>query len=276
MTTVVSPMERSKRTNSAGRHVVFPERLRSRAARAWSGPVPLSPGLRQRRVLRVRHFSITDWISQTRSASFRETCNCRRAWWLSARGEVYIVQGKVPKLGAPFRNANLEPSQLTHKYRLGQPRRADSPAGKSASCRRRSSRFRRRSPACGWTSSPAPAGDALASELGRVAVLHEGTVSRRIFGAHGRVEMAEFGPGDVSSSRRASVTGSSRSGRCDSNRHPVQQSALHRDLRSRSGCAATGQTARRQTSCTAEAIDKLPRPHSASQVAITGKGASYA
>jgi oxalate decarboxylase len=38
---------------------------------------------------------------------------------------VYIVQGKAPKFGEPFRNANLEPSQLTHKYRLGAvaPRR---------------------------------------------------------------------------------------------------------------------------------------------------------
>jgi len=41
------------------------------------------------------------------------------------KGEAYIVQGKVPKFGEPFRSPNLEPSQLTHKYRLGAvaPRR---------------------------------------------------------------------------------------------------------------------------------------------------------
>jgi oxalate decarboxylase len=104
----------------------------------------------------------------------------------------------VPKLGAPFRNANLEPSQLTHKYRLGAaaPRRFAGGEERIVS------------------SKEFPIQTTLTSvrmdlEPGALREMHwhpnsdewqyyaKGRSRVGIFGAHGRVEMAEFGPGDV-------------------------------------------------------------------------------
>ena len=65
-------------------------------------------------------FSITDWISRTPRRIVERNLQLPESVVAGLpKREVYIVQGKVPKLDEPFRNANLEPSQLTHKYRLG-------------------------------------------------------------------------------------------------------------------------------------------------------------
>ena len=114
------------------------------------------------------------------------------------KGEVYIVQGKVPTFGEPFRNAKLEPSQLTHKYRLGAfaPRRFAGGEERVVS------------------SVEFPIQTTLTSarldlEPGSLREMHwhpnsdewqyytKGRARVGIFGAHGRVETAEFGPGDV-------------------------------------------------------------------------------
>jgi oxalate decarboxylase len=144
-------------------------------------------------------FSITDWISKTpQRIVSRNTQLPASAVAGLPKGEVYIVQGKVPKLGAPFRNANLEPSQLTHKYRLGAaaPRRFAGGEERIVS------------------SKEFPIQTTLTSvrmdlEPGALREMHwhpnsdewqyytKGRSRVGIFGAHGRVEMAEFGPGDV-------------------------------------------------------------------------------
>jgi len=144
-------------------------------------------------------FSITDWISKTPQRIVSRNMQLPASVVAGLpRGEVYIVQGKVPKLGAPFRNANLEPSQLTHKYRLGAaaPRRFAGGEERIVS------------------SKEFPIQTTLTSvrmdlEPGALREMHwhpnsdewqyytKGRSRVGIFGAHGRVEMAEFGPGDV-------------------------------------------------------------------------------
>src|SRR5712671_2361334 len=65
-------------------------------------------------------FSITDWISKTpRHIAARNMRLPESAVASMPQGAAYILQGKVPKFREPFRNPNLQPSQLTHKYRLG-------------------------------------------------------------------------------------------------------------------------------------------------------------
>jgi len=144
-------------------------------------------------------FSITDWIARTPQRIVSRNMQLPEKVVAGLpRGEVYIVQGKVPTLGAPFRNANLEPSQLTHKYRLGAiaPRRFAGGEERIVS------------------SVEFPIQTTLTSarmdlEPGSLREMHwhpnsdewqyytKGRARVGMFGAHGRVKMAEFGPGDV-------------------------------------------------------------------------------
>jgi len=144
-------------------------------------------------------FSITDWISRTPQRIVARNMQLPESVVAGLpRGEVYIVQGKAPKFGEPFRNANLEPSQLTHKYRLGAiaPRRFAGGEERIVS------------------SVEFPIQTTLTSarmdlEPGSLREMHwhpnsdewqyytKGRARVGMFGAHGRVEMAEFGRGDV-------------------------------------------------------------------------------
>ncbi len=144
-------------------------------------------------------FSITDWISKTpRHIAARNMRLPESAVASMPQGEAYILQGKVPKFPEPFRNPNLEPSQLTHKYKLG----AHSPKRFAGGEERIVS------------SVEFPIQNTLSSarldmEPGSLREMHwhpnsdewqyytKGRARVGIFGAHGRVEMAEFGPGDV-------------------------------------------------------------------------------
>jgi len=144
-------------------------------------------------------FSITDWISKTPRRVVERNMQLPESVVAGLpKGEAYIVQGKVPKFGEPFRSPNLEPSQLTHKYRLGAvaPRRFAGGEERIVSSRE------------------FPIQSTLSSarmdlEPGSLREMHwhpnsdewqyytKGRARVGIFGAHGRVETAEFGPGDV-------------------------------------------------------------------------------
>jgi oxalate decarboxylase len=144
-------------------------------------------------------FSITDWISKTPQRIVARTMQLPDNVVAGLpKKEVYIVQGKPPKFREPFRNPNLEPSQFNHKYRLGAhpPRRY--PGGELRIV----------------SSLEFPIQSTLTSALmdlepGALREMHwhpnsdewqyytKGRARVGIFGAHGRVEMAEFGPGDV-------------------------------------------------------------------------------
>jgi oxalate decarboxylase len=144
-------------------------------------------------------FSITDWISKTPRRIVERNMQLPESVVAGLpKGEAYIVQGKVPKFGEPFRSPNLEPSQLTHKYRLGAvaPRRFAGGEERIVS------------------SKEFPIQSTLSSarmdlEPGSLREMHwhpnsdewqyytKGRSRVGIFGAHGRVETAEFGPGDV-------------------------------------------------------------------------------
>src|SRR5260370_27137495 len=143
-------------------------------------------------------FSITDWIARTPQRIVSRNMQLPEKVVAGLpRGEVYIVQGKVPTLGAPFRNANLEPSQLTHKYRLGAiaPRRFAGGEERIVS----SVEFPIQ------TNLPMAR---MELEPGSLREMHwhpnsdewqyytKGRARVGMFGAHGRGKMAEFGPGD--------------------------------------------------------------------------------
>jgi oxalate decarboxylase len=144
-------------------------------------------------------FSVTDWIARTprpivsRNMQLPEGVVARLP-----KGEVYIAQGKVPKFPEPFLNQKLQPSQLTHQYRLG------------ASAPRRFAGGELRI----VSSAEFPIQTTLTSALmdlepGALREMHwhpnsdewqyytKGRARVGIFGAHGRVETAEFGRGDV-------------------------------------------------------------------------------
>jgi len=144
-------------------------------------------------------FSITDWISKTPRRIAARTMQLPESVVAGLpQGEVYITQGKVPKFPEPFRNPNLERSQLTHKYRLAAhtPKRFAGGEERIVS------------------SLEFPIQTTLTSvkmdlEPGSLREMHwhpnsdewqyytKGRARVGIFGAHGRVETAEFGPGDV-------------------------------------------------------------------------------
>jgi len=144
-------------------------------------------------------FSITDWISKTPRRIAARTMQLPESVVAGLpQGEVYITQGKVPKFREPFRNPNLESSQLTHKYRLAAhtPRRFAGGEERIVS------------------SLEFPIQTTLTSvkmdlEPGALREMHwhpnsdewqyytKGRARVGIFGGHGRVETAELGPGDV-------------------------------------------------------------------------------
>jgi len=66
-------------------------------------------------------FSVTDWIAHTPSAVLARNLRVP-ATALAAlpKKEVYIGVGKVPPAAAHFRSEELQPSQFSHKFRLGE------------------------------------------------------------------------------------------------------------------------------------------------------------
>jgi oxalate decarboxylase len=144
-------------------------------------------------------FSITDWVSKTPQRIVARNMQLPENVVASLpKGEVYIVQGKVPKFREPFRNANLQPSQLIHKYRLG----AHKP-------RRWAGGEERVVQATDFPIQTTLTAARMDLEPGALKEMHwhpnsdewqyyvKGRSRVGIFGAHGRVEMAEFSPGDV-------------------------------------------------------------------------------
>ena len=144
-------------------------------------------------------FSITDWISKTPRRIVERNMQLPESVVAGLpKGEVYIVQGKVPKFGEPFRNANLEPSQLTHKYRLG-----------AATPRRFAGGEERIVSSVEFPIQTTLSSARMDLEPGSLREMHwhpnsdewqyytKGRARVGMFGAHGRVETAEFGPGDV-------------------------------------------------------------------------------
>jgi oxalate decarboxylase len=144
-------------------------------------------------------FSITDWISKTPRHIVARNLQLPQSVVASLpQREVYIVQGPVPDPKAPWRNASLEPSQKDHRFRLGafEPRRF--PGGEERIV----------------TAKEFPIQGTLSAarmdlEPGALREMHwhpnsdewqyytKGRARVGMFGAHGRVAQAEFGPGDV-------------------------------------------------------------------------------
>src|SRR2546430_1210192 len=171
-------------------------------------------------------FSITDWISRTPRPIVARNMQLPESVVAGLpTGESVHRPGQVPTFGEPFRNPNVEPSQLTHKYRLGGARAAavrgrgrahrvvgGVPDSDDAHQRANGPRTR------------LVTGDALASQLGRVAVLHEGPGSRRRLRRPRPCGNGEVRPGGrvLHSAGLWSLDRADR-GRGDSARHPVQQ-----------------------------------------------------
>lgn len=64
--------------------------------------------------------SITDWIAHTPPDILAQDIGPgANAIKKKVKGEAYIVQGPIPPVHPIPRNPNIEPSQLSHKYRLG-------------------------------------------------------------------------------------------------------------------------------------------------------------
>ena len=144
-------------------------------------------------------FSITDWMSRTpRHILERNLQLPASAVAALPKREVYIAPGPVPKVSEPFRDANLEPSQKVHKYRLAalEPRRF--PGGEERIVTEREFAIQSTLSAARMDLEP-----------GALREMHwhpnsdewqyytKGRSRVGIFGAHGRYETAEFGPGDV-------------------------------------------------------------------------------
>jgi oxalate decarboxylase len=144
-------------------------------------------------------FSITDWLSATPPRIVARNTNLPESVVTKLpKGEAYIVQGKVPKFGEPFRNPKLEPSQLTHIYGLAAQTPRRFAGGEERIVQQQDFPIQTT-----LTSS------LLDLEPGSLREMHwhpnsdewqyytKGRGRVGIFGAHGRVETAEFGPGDV-------------------------------------------------------------------------------
>jgi oxalate decarboxylase len=144
-------------------------------------------------------FSITDWISRTPRHIVERNLQLPASMVSSLpQREVYIVQGPVPKLDAPWRNASLEPSQKDHRYRLGamEPRRFAGGEERIVSAEQ-------------FPIQSTLSAARMDLEPGALREMHwhpnsdewqyytTGRARVGIFGAHGRVAQAEFGPGDV-------------------------------------------------------------------------------
>jgi oxalate decarboxylase len=147
-------------------------------------------------------FSVTDWISHTPVDVAARTLGLPQSVVAGMpQGEVYITPGKPPAEAAQdeqFRNGNRLQNQVEHKFRLADAQPVEFPGGEE--------RFA--------TIDKFPVQNTITAARmnlrpGALREMHwhpnadewqfysKGRARVGIFGAHGRVEVAEVGPGDV-------------------------------------------------------------------------------
>jgi oxalate decarboxylase len=144
-------------------------------------------------------FSITDWIATTPRHVLARSLNLPESAFAEfPRKELYIGPGKVPPSAEEIRNSELQPSQSSHKFRLGKMPAKVFPGGEERIV----------------TANEFPIQTTLTAvrmdlKPGALRELHwhphadewQYYVSGRgrvtIFGSHGRVRTEEFGPGHV-------------------------------------------------------------------------------
>lgn len=145
-------------------------------------------------------FSITDWMSRTPPDVLAQNLSLpAEALAKLPKEEVYIVQGEVPPDAPPrAMNANLEPSQLNHKFRLG--------SGPLISFEGGSERLVSQQQ---FPISSTITGVLLTLKPGGLRELHwhpnadewqyyiKGRSQIGVFGANGKYRQDEFGPGQV-------------------------------------------------------------------------------
>jgi len=145
-------------------------------------------------------FSITDWIAHTPPEVLAQNLSLPpQALAALPKKEVYIVQGEVPPAQMPpALNAELEPSQLNHKFRLGAAPLMRFAGGTEQLVSQQQ-----------FPISSTITGVLLTIEPGGLRELHwhpnadewqyyiSGRSEIGIFGANGKYRQEEFGPGDV-------------------------------------------------------------------------------
>jgi oxalate decarboxylase len=147
-------------------------------------------------------FSITDWLAHTpREVLARNSGLGSAAISSLPKGEVYIVQGKVPPRyveQAPLRNGNPIWEQQTHKFRLGQQRPEVWAGGEEYIVDSHE-----------FPIATTITGVILKLKPGGLRELHwhpnadewqyyiRGQARVTVFGAHGRIQTQELGPGQV-------------------------------------------------------------------------------
>lgn len=145
-------------------------------------------------------FSITDWMSRTPPGVLAQNLGVDTSVVGSLpKKEVYIVQGEVPPVERPpALNANLEPSQLNHKFSLGRTKLLTFDGGTERIVSQQQ-----------FPISSTITGVLLTLKPGGLRELHwhpnadewqyyiKGRSEIGIFGANGKFRQDEFGPGDV-------------------------------------------------------------------------------
>jgi oxalate decarboxylase len=145
-------------------------------------------------------FSITDWVAHTPVNIVQRNLGLPVDLISKLpKKEAYIVPGRIPPSNIqPYLNADVQPPQSAHKYRLTATRALDFPGGRERVV----------------TVKQFPINDRLTSVLqevdpGAIRELHwhpnadewqfylSGRSRVTIFGAHGRARTEEFGPGQV-------------------------------------------------------------------------------
>jgi oxalate decarboxylase len=157
-------------------------------------------------------FSITDWISLTPPGVASRNLGLPQSVVNSLpRGELYITPGKLPPtIPEAMRNGELDSNQSPHKFRLRAHRPIAFPGGEE-----------RIVSSVEFPIQTTVTGAVMDLKPGALREMHwhpnadewqyyiSGRARVGIFGAHGRELTEEFGPGQVVSSSRASVTISS-------------------------------------------------------------------
>jgi oxalate decarboxylase len=145
-------------------------------------------------------FSITDWMSRTPPGVLAQNLSLPLdAIAKLPKEEVYIVAGEVPPTALPpVLNADLAPSQLNHKFRLGVAPLMQFPGGSERLVSQQQ-----------FPISTTITGVLLTLAPGGLRELHwhpnadewqyyiKGRSEIGIFGANGKYRQDEFGPGDV-------------------------------------------------------------------------------
>lgn len=145
-------------------------------------------------------FSITDWMSRTPPGVLAQNLSLSLdAIAKLPKEEVYIVAGEVPPAALPpALNADLAPSQLNHKFRLGVAPLMQFPGGSERLVSQQQ-----------FPISTTITGVLLTLAPGGLRELHwhpnadewqyyiKGRSEIGVFGANGKYRQDEFGPGDV-------------------------------------------------------------------------------